>query len=177
VADIPGLIEGRTVLGGLDWQAFNGPADDPHGRLRGRPVSGHADCEPGWQYGRDNRQPQIVAINKIDMPEVAGASGTTEELQKRGTEPWFISAASGEGVAELMAAAGTRLKEMRAEEPVVETEPPLPVLRPREKGVRVVRENGAFRVEGERTIAFAEMMPTDLEEGRAELWRRFTRWA
>ena len=42
--------------------------------------------------------------------------------------------------------------------------------------VRVHRENGVFRVDGERAVAFAEMMPVDDDEGRAELWRRFRRW-
>jgi GTP-binding protein len=40
----------------------------------------------------------------------------------------------------------------------------------------VRREDGAFRVEGERLVAFAEMMPIEEEEARAELWRRFQRW-
>ena len=48
--------------------------------------------------------------------------------------------------------------------------------RPKERGVRVRQEDGVFRVEEERAIAFAEMMPIETDEGRAELWRRFQRW-
>jgi GTP-binding protein len=184
VADIPGLIEGaHTGAGlGLDFlrhiertrlmiHMLDGSAEDPW-----------ADMETVNQelreYGHGiEERPQIVAINKIDIEEVAERlPALRKSFQKKGIEVFAISAASGEGVPELMAAAGTQLKEMRAAEPVKDTEPPLPILRPREKGVRVTRENGAFRVEGERTIAFAEMMPVDVEEGRAELWRRFTRW-
>jgi Obg family GTPase CgtA-like protein len=54
----------------------------------------------------------------------------------------------------------------------------VPVLRPAppRHGVKVEREDGAFRVEGDRVVAFAEMMPLEEEEARAELWRRFQRW-
>jgi Obg family GTPase CgtA-like protein len=53
---------------------------------------------------------------------------------------------------------------------------PLKVAVPPVGGVDVSREDGAFRVDGERAVAFAEMMPVETEEGRAELWRRFKRW-
>ncbi len=36
--------------------------------------------------------------------------------------------------------------------------------------------SSSLGVDGERAVAFAEMMPVDSEEGRAELWRRFKRW-
>jgi Obg family GTPase CgtA-like protein len=79
-----------------------------------------------------------------------------------------------------MEVVATRLAEARgedAETAVAEAEAaPLPVLRPRERGVRVHLEDGVYRVEGEREITFAEMMPVELQEGRAELWRRFQRW-
>jgi GTP-binding protein len=100
-------------------------------------------------------------------------------LSDRGIEPLFISAASGEGVADLARKLAELLREMTAE-PEVEPEsvPVMPVLRPssRPGTVTVHREDGAYRIEGERAVAFAEMMPLDQEEGRAELWRRFGKW-
>jgi Obg family GTPase CgtA-like protein len=41
---------------------------------------------------------------------------------------------------------------------------------------RIEKENGAFRVSGGRIEAFAEMMPLEQDEARAELWRRLRRW-
>jgi Obg family GTPase CgtA-like protein len=77
-----------------------------------------------------------------------------------------------------MEVVAARLKETRKVEAAASavSETVLPILRPREKGVRVVSENGNFRVDADKPVAFAEMMPLDTEEGRAELWRRFQRW-
>jgi Obg family GTPase CgtA-like protein len=36
--------------------------------------------------------------------------------------------------------------------------------------------NGVYSVSGEWLEAFAEMMPLEQEEGRAEFWRRLGRW-
>jgi GTP-binding protein len=123
-------------------------------------------------------RPQITVINKTDVPEVAARR---EELSERfsgeGIEPLFISAASGEGVDDLVTLLAHRLQEIDA---AAETQPePVPVVRPpagRPGSVTVHRENGVFRIEGERAVAFAEMMPTELQEGREELWRRFEKW-
>jgi Obg family GTPase CgtA-like protein len=53
-----------------------------------------------------------------------------------------------------------------------------PVVRPKPLGRRfeVRREQDGFRVEGERVVTFAEMMPVEVEEGRQELWWRLSRW-
>ena len=52
------------------------------------------------------------------------------------------------------------------------------MIRPKAKGQRfeVRREEDGFRVEGERIVTFAEMMPVEMEEGRQELWWRLSRW-
>ena len=60
------------------------------------------------------RKPQIVAGNKVDL---VGARESLEDCSKRfrdrGVELRLISAATGEGVEELMNAAGTRASELR----------------------------------------------------------------
>jgi Obg family GTPase CgtA-like protein len=86
----------------------------------------------------------------------------------------FISAAAGEGLNELIERMAQALA-VEAPEGVVEH---VPVLRPAppRQVVKVEREDGAFRIEGDRVVAFAEMMPLEEEEARAELWRRFQRW-
>lgn len=184
VADIPGLIEGAHEGAGLGLDflrhiertlvivhLIDGSSEDPLADMR-------TINEELGQYGQGlAERPQIVTVNKIDIPEVAEHRTKLEKaFAKKKIEPRFISAASGEGVRELMTEIGTLLKELRAEEPLPPEPEALPVLRPRERGVKVHRENGAYRVEGDREVAFAEMMPTDTDEGRAELWRRFQRW-
>ncbi len=44
------------------------------------------------------------------------------------------------------------------------------------QSIGVTKEGGGYRVEDERTVAFAEMMPLGVDEGVEELWRRFGHW-
>jgi GTP-binding protein len=53
--------------------------------------------------------------------------------------------------------------------PTVVTPPSAPV-------IRVVAEDGGYRVSGDRVVTFAEMMPVEDDDARAELWRRLGRW-
>jgi GTP-binding protein len=185
VADIPGLIEGAHEGAGLGLDFLR---HIERTRIILHLVDG-SSAEPvsdvetvnnelrQYGHGMDER-PQLLVVNKLDLPEVRARQ---EELRAAfagaGTEPMFISAAGGEGVPELITRLAGMLKEIEDAQPaapspapeVIQPEPALPVM-------RVRRENGAFRVEGERVVAFAEMMPLELEEARAELWRRFGRW-
>jgi GTP-binding protein len=184
VADIPGLIEGAHEGAGLGLDFLR---HIERTRLILHLVDGSA--ENPWQdmetvnaelreYGHGiEGRPQIVVINKIDIPEVAERRREIAAVfKRRGIEPEFISAASGENVPRLMERVATMLKEMRGTEAEAPPAAELPVIRPIERGVRVVQENGAFRVQGDREVAFAEMMPIETDEGLAEVWRRFGRW-
>jgi GTP-binding protein len=186
VADIPGLIEGAHEGAGLGLDflrhiertrvtihLLDGSSEDPWRDLE-------TVNEELNQYGEGlAERPQIVVINKTDIPEVAARRAEFEKaFRKRGIEPHFMSAAGGEGVGKVMEVVAARLAETRSEDATAaaaETTQ-LTVLRPKERGVRVHQEDGAYRVEGERETTFAEMMPVETEEGRAELWRRFQRW-
>jgi GTP-binding protein len=117
-----------------------------------------------------------VAVNKIDLPDVAHRTGElTELLTGRQIELFFVSAATGQGVGRLLQRIAQELS-MLVEE--VEEPSPLPVVRPQPLSGRfsVSVSNDVYMVRGERVEAFAEMMPLDQEEGRAEFWRRLTRW-
>lgn len=119
---------------------------------------------------------QIVAVNKIDLPDVAQRTGELRDLlTARQIEPFFVSAATGEGVRQLLERLGQELSTL-----VEEAAPPpaLPVVRPRPLSERfsVSVSDDGYRVSGERLEAFAEMMPLEQEEGRAEFWRRLGRW-
>jgi len=183
VAEIPGLIEGahRGVGLGHDFlrhaerarmfvHLLDGTQADP---LQDMQVINGELAE----FREDvAAKPQIVAVNKIDLPEVAGRTADLrEQLTARHIEPFFVSAATGEGVGGLLEQVAQQLSTLveQAEPPL-----PLPVLRPKPLSGRfsVSGSNQMYRVSGERLEAFAEMMPLDQEEGRAELWRRLTRW-
>ena len=184
VADVPGLIEGahRGAGLGLDFlrhiertkvllYLVDGGSDDPLADLR------VVEAEVK-EYGRGvSERPRVVAVNKIDQPEVSARTGELRGLfAQAGIEPLFVSAAGGEGLDDLVARLATTLA---AEN---ETRREMPAAAPQGGNSgsgwrsKCTRENGGFRVEGERAVAFAEMMPVETEEGRAELWSRFRRW-
>ncbi|MEE9285766.1 MAG: Obg family GTPase CgtA, partial [Dehalococcoidia bacterium] len=97
-----------------------------------------------------------------------------EQFAGRGITPHFVSASERLGTDELV----RRLAELLAAEsegqPALEASPIRP--QPLRRRFEVRREDGGFRVEGERVVAFAEMMPVEVEEGRQELWWRLVRW-
>jgi GTP-binding protein len=116
-------------------------------------------------------RPQIVAINKIDIPEVRERIPTlTARFNEMGYEEVYpISAATGEGVRELIFAVSNRLRELPkpewVEEEVAGGEEQLPVVRPHSakesSQFEVVREGeGRFRVFGpriERLVTVTDM--------------------
>ncbi len=191
-ADIPGLIEGAHEGAGLGLDFLR---HIERTRLLVHLIDG-GNPEP-WadmqainrelsEYGQglEGRQ-QIVAVNKIDIVEVAERRGELDALfRQHEIEPVFISAAGGEGVEGLVRELASRLKEMDEAEAVLnaaeaeEEASAAPVVRPagRPGSVTIQRKGAAYHIEGDRAVAFAEMMPLEIDEGRAELWRRFGRW-
>jgi GTP-binding protein len=183
VAEIPGLIEGAHVGVGLGHDflrhaerarmfvhLLDGTCPDP---LQDMDVINRELA----QFREDlAAKPQVVAVNKIDLPDVARRTAELRELlTARHIEPFFISAATGEGIQPLLERVAQELSQLLEEE---QPPPSLPVVRPRPPSARfsVSVSNDVYRVTGERLEAFAEMMPLDQEEGRAEFWRRLTRW-
>jgi GTP-binding protein len=91
-----------------------------------------------------------------------------------GHEPLFISAATGEGMPELL----RRLLELLSTlEVPVQPEPELPVLRPRGRQPRftVTKGDGLFVVDGEGPVSLVEMMGLESQEARLEVLRRLGR--
>lgn len=186
VADVPGLIEGAHEGAGLGLEflrhiertkvllyLLDGGSEDPVADTE------VVEKEVG-AYGKGVAgRPRLVAVNKIDKPEVRERMPEQRHLfQQAGIEVVFVSAAGREGLDDLI----RRLAELLRDEGEsvqqalpVQSEPLRVAVAP-VGGVDVSREDGAFRVAGERAVAFAEMMPVETEEGRAELWRRFKRW-
>ena len=182
LADIPGLIEGAHKGAGLGLDflrhiertrvvvhLLDGARPDPLSDMEvvNRELSEYSAALA--------ERPQVVVVNKVDLTEVEARVGELEEaFVRKGLVPQFVSAAERRGVDELARRMAEVLSTERREAPPEEP----PVVRPRPLGRRfdVRRVEDGFRVEGERVVTFAEMMPVELEEGRQELWWRLGRW-
>ncbi|MDD4859544.1 MAG: GTPase ObgE [Dehalococcoidales bacterium] len=154
MADIPGLIEGahlgrglghdflrhimrtRVLIHLVDAAAAN-PVEDM--KLVNNEL---ALFDPALA-----RKFQLVAVNKIDLPEVAERIETIrDDFHRLGIEPFFISAATKQGVPELMAAALALVEKVTAEQK--EAAPALKVFHPepRRKKFAVSRDGKNFVV-------------------------------
>ena len=88
---------------------------------------------------------QIVSLNKIDLPEVqAGLSGIKEAFSQAGVRVFCISAATGQGVHELMAATAGNLKDVADVGRVIDEPKKIFRPKPRDTGVSVRKEGDKF---------------------------------
>ncbi len=108
------------------------------------------------------QKPQLVVVNKIDLPEVqARLAQIKGAFSSVGTTVRFVSAASGEGVAELMAAVMEMLGQVAAKVEAGE-KVPQKVFRPQPRGVGTIvhKAGDTFVVlapELERIVARVDM--------------------
>ena len=178
IADVPGLLEGahrgvglgdrflshleRTrilihLLDGLspdpvgDWEAINQELEMFKPALA--------------------RKPQVVALNKIDLPEVRERTPEiSESLQERGVEEVFlISALTGEGVESLMRRVAEMLEQVPEEVPAEE----VAVFRAEEdeNAFTIEHEDGCWRVRGKRIERVAAMTNWDYYEAAMRFQR------
>jgi len=104
------------------------------------------------------QKPQLIAVNKTDLSQVrVRLAEIKDAFSSAGTIPLFVSAASGKGVAELMAETVEVLQSVTLEGGV-DDKIPTKVFRPQPKGIgsRVYKEGNTFVVvapELERIVA------------------------
>ena len=114
------------------------------------------------------RKQRIVAVSKQDLPEAAETLRAVRE--KIGDEVFGISAASGQGIKALMAAAYDAILTARASD-VEAQEGGIPVFHPKAKaptaGVDVLKEGAAYRIVGTKIERLAAMTEFASEDGRA----------
>ena len=123
------------------------------------------------------QKPQLVVVNKIDLPQVRAQLPQIKDVFSRaGTPVLFVAAAEGEGVAELMAEATKMLRRVAAE---VEAGKPVPRKvfhpQPRRVGASVHKEGDTLVVvapELERMIARVDMTSPEV---RWQLQRQLAR--
>lgn len=181
LADIPGLIEGAHAGAGLGDKflrhiertrvlihLLDGALDDPLAAFD------TINYELAQYSPRLADKPQIVALNKMDLPDTQAHWLRVQRAMAQRKVPAFaISAATGQGVRELLRAVAERLAEIPRELPVVEEE--LPVIQPREDedAFEISREGRAFRVRGKKVERVVAMTNFDQEEAVLHLHRVF----
>lgn len=174
VADVPGLIEGASEGKGLGLDflrhvercsallhvldcATLEPGRDPLSDLEVIRAELAAYPVPEGQIPLLER-PQLIALNKIDVPEARElADFVKPELEALGYRVFEISTVSHQGLRELSFALAELVERARAEQIAEAIESPRIVLRPRavnDSGFRVVTEGGTygtiFRILGEK---------------------------
>jgi GTP-binding protein len=123
------------------------------------------------------QKPQLVAVNKIDLPQVEEKlESITEAFGVVGVKPLFISAAGGKGVAELKAAALKLLEEATGRDKAAE--PPASKIfrpRPREAAISVSREGDVWVVAAPDLERLVTGTDTRDAEARRQLQGQFNR--
>ncbi len=169
LADIPGLIEGAAQGAGLGHDflrhiqrtrvlihLLDGLAADPLADFA------QINSELALFDSRLAEKPQVVALNKIDQPEVQERwPKIKKDLKKRGYDSIAISALARTGVEELLKKAAAVLAETPLPE---ETATELPVYRPAEdpRAFTIVHEpGGGWRIKSAAIERAAEMTPWD----------------
>jgi GTPase len=185
MADIPGLIEGAHEGAGLGLEFLR---HVERTRLLIHVVDASAvdpahdiaviDAELRSYAPELGARRQIIAFNKLDVPDAEAARAELAVLAERlGRRCAFISAAARTGTSELAKTAFEELERLREEAPVAVAVAETPVLRPRPKAPQfaIEREDGAWRVTGERPVVLVEMLALQSDESRAEAMRRLGR--
>jgi len=166
LAEVPGLIEGAHSGRGLGHDFLRHATRT---RIFLHVVDGSSpsaaedmtrvNTELGLYDATLARKPQLVVVNKIDLPEVRARLGEMVDMFRSiGIEPMAVSAVTGEGVTELMARAHDVLKQVGD----INSEPPAKVFRPGPRGRRVVvsKDGDTFVIQAvalERLIARSDI--------------------
>jgi GTP-binding protein len=177
LADIPGLIEGAHLGVGLGHDFLR---HIQRTRVLVHLLDGLAE-DPLLDFNQINAElslfdthlaekPQVVALNKMDLPDVQARWPEIQAaLKRRGHEALAISAASGENVRTLL----YRAAQLLAEAPPPPEPVAMPVYRPESDPRQFTIEpaEGGWRVHGEAIERAAAMTYWELEESV----RRFQR--
>jgi len=184
LADIPGLIEGAHTGAGLGHEflrhiertrllvhLLDGTSADPVGDFH------TVNEELALHNPTLAARPQIVAVNKLDLPAAQEAwPALRQRLAALGYPVLGLSAATGQGVRELLGAVARRLRELPL--PVAAPEA-LPVLRPLPKpaaACTVARQGDVYVVRGARVERLAVQTDWENEEARQRFERLLRQW-
>jgi GTP-binding protein len=192
MVDIPGLIEGAHAGVGLGHDFLR---HVERTRVLVHMIDGASE-DPVREYAQINeelglfseellRKPQIIAVNKMDLPEARERiEPLRAQLSQENAPLHFISAAAREGLGSLLdtvlrvLAEARRAQEAELPEPV---EQELPVLRPkpatpsRREPVTVYKEDGVYVVDAPRAARVAAMVDQGSWNARMQFYRHLRR--
>jgi GTPase len=185
LADIPGLIEGAAQGHGLGHEFLR---HIKRTRLLVHVVDGASYEHDPWpsflainqelrEYDKHlANRPQVIAFNKIDLPEAQERwEAFKEQVENAGYTVFAISAAAHQGTKELMQHVASRLQELQREEAErmaqqVITDIEGSVLRPQpEDSFTITKEKGVFVVRGKRVERTVAMTNQDSSESMDRL--------
>jgi len=185
LADIPGLIEGAAQGVGLGHEFLR---HIQRTRLLIHLLDGAAFESDLWQNFQainqelreyDERlatRPQIVVLNKMDLPEAQERwPALKAKVEAAGYPAFAISAVTHQGTSELMQYAAQRLQEIQREEAERAASQAIsdvegPVLRPKpEDAFSITREKGVYIVKGKRVERTVNMTNLESEESMDRL--------
>jgi GTP-binding protein len=175
MADIPGLIEGAHAGAGLGHEFLR---HIERTRMIIHLLDG-ASADPLADYESINeelalfdaelaRKPQLVVLNKMDLPQAQVLWPSVEKAMKareqKAPVKWTgcISAVTGQGVREMLRSVARMLESLPEEEEPATAE--VKVFRPAEEAFTIVREGDAWRVRGAEVERIAAMTNWDLDE-------------
>ncbi len=178
LADIPGLIEGAHAGAGLGIKflrhierthvlihLLNGAAPDPLQEFDA------INEELALFSAELPKKPQVVALNKMDLPQAQALWPVVQAAMRERDLPVFaVSAVTGEGTRELLLAVLEMVKKVPVE-PVMVSEPR--VFRPAEDedAFQILKEGDHYRVRGRRVERVASMTDWKNREAAARFQR------
>jgi GTPase len=122
------------------------------------------------------QKPQLIAVNKTDLPEVQDRLPEIKNAFKTaGIPAVYISAETGAGIGELISET-IKLLERTGAAPETAVQSPKVVFRPKPKAGAMVRKEGdIFIVDSPDLERLAERVDTSDPEVRRQLWRQLSR--
>ena len=177
--EVPGLIEGAHTGSGLGheflrhtersrlfWHVLDGLSADPIADLR------RINNELGSFDSSLGEKAQMIIVNKIDLPEVnERVLSLKAQFQAKGSPMHFVSAATGEGMEDLLGATLEMLDNLPKEVlEVVESPRPVVPSTP-EPAFRVTRQNGDYIVSAPKLERLVPMANLKDSRAIAHLWR------
>ena len=185
MADLPGLIEGAHEGHGLGLEFLRHVERTRlliHVVDASQPDPAHdiavIDNELSSYEQSLGERPQIIAFNKMDVPEAAEREPEFRDLANGLGRPClFISAAGRQSTKDLVKLAFEMLERIREEEPLPQPGDEVEILRPRPRGPRftIDHEGDGWRVTGDQPVVLVEMLALQSDESRAETIRRLGR--